>query len=123
AGLRILDLHPATPLEAATTYAVVLTSAVVSESGAPLGRSVGFRKVLRGEAGADVQSVLDHAEEALSISRDEVALAFTFTTQETWQDLLAIRQRLDDGDLPAPTISFVDDPSTAYVEGVFHDGP
>jgi len=52
-----------------------------------------------------------------------VALAFTFTTQSTWQDLLAIRDQLDGGDLPAPSISFDDDSATKYQEGVFTDGP
>ncbi|HYD47823.1 MAG TPA: hypothetical protein VEB21_05720 [Terriglobales bacterium] len=122
-GLRLLDLHPAVPLDAATTYAVVVSSEVETASGAPLGRTADFRRVLRGEADAAVQSALDYVEAELGVSRNEVAIAFTFTTQETWQDLVTIRERLDSNELAPPAISFADDPNTDYQEGIFTEGP
>jgi hypothetical protein len=123
APIRTLDLQPQMPFESATTYAVVLTSAVKTENGAPLGRSSDFRQVLRGDAGAEVQPVLDYLATVLNVPRGEVALAFTFTTQQTWQDLVAIRERLDDGRLPAPAISFENVAATRYTEGIFAEGP
>jgi hypothetical protein len=122
-SLGLLDLQPLMPLDAATTYAIVVTSTVKTPSGAPLGCSDDFRQVLQREAGAELQPVLDFAATQLGVPRSAIALAFTFTTQETWQDLVLIRDRLDSDELPAPPISFVDVPETRYAEGVFTDGP
>lgn len=122
-SIGVLDLQPDVPLEASTTYAAILTSGIRTTNGEPLGRSVDFRRVLRGEANEEVQSALDFAGTDLGIDRDSVALAFAFTTQKTWQELVTIRERLDRGDLPAPTISFVDVPTTRYQEGIFTEGP
>ncbi len=123
ADLHLLDLQPDVPFEAETTYAVILTSAVTTLSGEPLGRSRDFRRVLRGEVDPDVQPALDFVESVLGVSRDEIALAFTFTTQATWRDLLTIRERLDDNDLAPPSITFEDLEATRYQEGIFTDGP
>ncbi len=120
--LSILDLQPDQPLESATTYALVLTSAVKTPSGAPLGFSREFRHVLHGHETESLQPVFDTLA-TWGVSRRQIALAFTFTTQRTWQDLVTIRDRLEDGDLPAPVLSFEDSPSTRYTEGVFTEGP
>lgn len=122
-AIGVLDLQPLMPLEASTTYAVVLTSAIKTSSGAPLGRSDEFRRVLRGEGTTAVQLALDYVEGELEVERDEVALAFTFTTQATWADLWFIRDQLDTDTLAPPTISFTDVSTTRYAEGVFSDGP
>jgi len=77
---------------------------------------------LQGAAGDELQPVLDYATHGLGLRRSQIALAFTFTTQETWQDLLMIRDRLDSDELAAPAISFEDIPATRYAEGVYTEG-
>lgn len=86
-----LILKPVMPMREATTYAVVLTNRLTSPSGAPV------RSPFPGAAHASQTSALAPLPACLGrygLARDDVAFAWTFTTQNISRDYLRVRDGL-----------------------------
>jgi len=112
------SMVPMTPLKPRHTYAAIVTTGVTDTNGNPIEPSQVFYLVrnsnplVDGE-GHTTTSLLDDASagllemlrqsmipvfdflSAIGISRSQVAVAFTFTTQSTYQDLVTLRGQLD----------------------------
>lgn len=115
-----LDLQPELPLDSLATYGVILTSDVKTPLGTPLGYDHDFRNLLGGNPAGDMGALIAYATGTLGLARDEIAGAYTFTTEATWQDLWTVRSRLDSGNLPTPAPSFAANGATPYTEGIFN---
>ncbi|MDP3232904.1 MAG: hypothetical protein Q8N26_09015 [Myxococcales bacterium] len=87
-----LIARPVYPLREATTYAVVLTSHLVGEGGAPI-RSP-FKFVNHTSQTQALQPLADECLGGLGFQVDQVAFAWTFTTQAWTKPLVALRDGL-----------------------------
>lgn len=85
-----LIAQPVVPLRQSTTYAVVLTRNLVGEDGKPVQSP--FKYVNHVSQNAELAS-LDEvlASERIGMTRDDIAFAWTYTTQTITDDMQAIR--------------------------------
>jgi hypothetical protein len=85
-----LVLWPVVPMRERTTYAVVLTKRLVGENGSPV-RSP-FRTIHHLQQEKELEPLADALSAAVpSLSLEDVAFAWSFTTQSVTSDLEAIR--------------------------------
>lgn len=126
---EVLEVAPVVPLEPRTTYAVIVTDSVTDVDGFRVRPSEAFRRLLAGE-NLDPDTarwrerlvpLWDFLERSYGISRNRLVLTDLFTTQSTFHDLLAIRQRLDSGDL-VPGLPVLDRPLGDLQTGFFPEG-
>lgn len=86
-----LILRPMVPLRERTTYAIVVTRRLLDEKGKPVGSPFPFvNHSSQTEALSGVGGYLSK----VGLSLSDVAFAFTFTTQTTTSDLVAVREGL-----------------------------
>ncbi|MBC8072759.1 MAG: hypothetical protein IAG13_30845 [Deltaproteobacteria bacterium] len=86
-----LIFRPIIPLREKTTYAVVITSRLTDENGEPI-RSP-FEYVNHAAQTDDILPVLEQLSE-YDLSSDDVAFAWSFTTQEATADMVNLRDGL-----------------------------
>ncbi len=89
---KTLIARPVYPLREATTYAVVLTKALVDTKGQPV-RSP-FREVNHVAQTKALQPLADECLAGLHASVDDIAFAWSFTTQAWTKPLVAVRDGL-----------------------------
>ncbi len=88
-----LILRPVVPLRQETTYAVVLTRRLIGENGKPVASPFPYVNHLQqNEALSRLPELLDQGKWGVSL--DDVAFAWTFTTQSVTRDLEALREGL-----------------------------
>ncbi|GMV44098.1 MAG: hypothetical protein AMXMBFR64_58140 [Myxococcales bacterium] len=86
-----LLLRPMIPLRERTTYAVVVTRRLLDEKGRPVGSPYPF---VNHASQTDALSPVGDLLGKVGLGLDDVAFAFTFTTQTTVSDLVAVREGL-----------------------------
>lgn len=89
-----LIFRPLLPMDEESTYAVVITKRLTGEDGAPVRSPFEWVNDLH-QTAALRPLVDDHLLENLGVSTDDIAFAWTFTTQSTTHDLVAIRQGVE----------------------------
>ena len=125
-----IEIQPLLPLKPKTTYAVVVTTALVDGSGRPVRPSPDFAAVL---AGAELnpelapvrtrlQPVIDRLRTAFGITADAIALIELFTTEATTDDLVSIQRRLRRGELVPGLPQFEHSPMAGLQTGIFPEG-
>ncbi len=126
---RALEIYPVVPLRPKTPYALVVTDDLVDSRGYHVQPSEDFVRLREG-IGLDAAAqawrdrllpIWDYVERRLEIRRSEIVLTELFTTQPTWDDLVAIRQRLDAGALPE-ALPVLDRPLGDLRTGIFPEG-
>jgi len=85
-----LILRPMTPLEERTTYALVITKRLLDSSGEPVGSP--FQSPYHLSQAPQLHDVGAHLPEGLG--QEDVAFAFSFTTQSLKSDWVAVRDGL-----------------------------
>lgn len=86
---------PGFPLEAKTSYALIVTTRVKDQAGAAVGPEETLWNVLEGKESDPYYAPLTSALAALQLSRSEVAGAFLFTTQSVVDEVLVLRDYLE----------------------------
>ncbi len=86
-----LLVRPMVPLREQTTYAVVITTKLLDEAGAPVGSPFPWKSH---ESQADALAPLGGVLSKQGLSLNDVAFAFTFTTQSVAAPWLAVRDGL-----------------------------
>ncbi|MBR58750.1 MAG: hypothetical protein CMH54_12110 [Myxococcales bacterium] len=84
-----LFIRPYFPLRAKTTYAVLLTRDIKGEQGNPIHSP--FEAINTADQTPVIQRVIDET----GIAVEDIAFAWTFTTQSIGEDLIALRKGLD----------------------------
>lgn len=125
-----IEVQPAVPLKPKTTYALVVTTALIDTAGRAVRPSADFAAVLAGQGlspalaafRARVQPVIDYMQSAFGTGTDGLALVDVFTTVPTTDDLIAIQQRLTSGDLVPGGPVFENSPIKSLETGIFLEG-
>ena len=112
---------PGVPLEPKTTYALVVTRAVRDAAGQPVGPEESLWNALRAPASDATASALVPALAALGVKPEDVAGAFLFTTQPIFEELLTLRDWLEQQ--PDPGLDgahlTVQRPTFTVIEGTY----
>jgi hypothetical protein len=114
--------YPGLPLEPKTTYAVVVTRALLDTAGHPVGSEHDFWNVLHGKAKDPYYDPLFPALKTLGVNVDDVVGAFLFTTQPILDETLVLRDWLEAQTAPSLDHAKVTDdskPGFTVFEGTY----
>ena len=113
-------LRPTSPLDGQTRYAVIVRRGLKTPGGRKLEPAVNFQIVagmipndpglpnaehLAAERGR-LKPVIDLIETEIGVAREQLLLAFDFTTQSATHDLMTIQEFITDNELPLPVPDF-----------------
>lgn len=126
---RALEIYPVVPLAPKTPYALIVTDDLVDANGYRVRPAPDFVR-LRDAVGLEAEEeawreklvpIWEYVERAYQIRPDRIVVSELFTTQPTFDDLVAIREQLDSGSLPE-SLPVLDRPLGDLRTGIFLEG-